>query len=97
MDNNKTEDISIFQRFVDKKIGILKGDCKNSDLYEIRGICRSIDGYLNVALENCIFKNISKPDEEILENKVPATISSAKLKTCFVTGNSLKHIWLIGE
>ncbi|ELA41081.1 uncharacterized protein VICG_01874 [Vittaforma corneae ATCC 50505] len=46
------------------------------------GECRSMDGYLNTVLENATFKN--------KENG-----ASMSLKTCFVIGNSVKHISIL--
>lgn len=45
----------------------------------IQGICRSIDGYLNTILENAIYTR--KLDGKTI-----------KMKSCFVTGGSVKNI-----
>lgn len=68
----------MYSRFLDKRVAITKGD---SNCFV--GMCRSIDGYLNVVLE----------DAEYAEK----TKDPVNLKTCFVTGNSLKHISIIND
>jgi len=46
------------------------------------GVCRSIDGYLNSVLENVTFKT-------------KETQATVHFKTCFVVGNSIRHISII--
>lgn len=65
--------VEILQRFVDKCVEVCRDDST------LEGVCRSIDGYLNVILENSVFK-----DKESGEKM--------HLKTCFVVGSSIKHI-----
>lgn len=68
----------IYSRFLDKKVAVKKGE---SNCFI--GICRSIDGYLNIVLEDVKYTEKAK--------------DSISLKTCFVTGNSLKHVSIINS
>ena len=64
-------DFSIFQDFVDNSVNVKTENCN------FKGICRSIDGYLNTVLE----------DVEITENGMKEF-----LKTCFINGGLVKYI-----
>lgn len=68
----------IYTRFLDKRVAIRKSD---SNCFT--GVCRSIDGYLNVILENVEYTE---------KNNDPV-----RLQTCYVTGNLLKHISIINN
>jgi len=85
---------SIFDDFIDKKVKIVKGDFNKNQLYQLTGLCRSIDGYLNTVLEDCILLDLAESQNT---EKTNCEETQERFKTCFVTGNSLKHICLAND
>lgn len=69
-------DIELYKNFIDKKV-----IARWQDGTLMKGICRSIDGYLNIVLENV----------EYADEKESSTIN---LSNCFVKGSFLTHIEL---
>lgn len=74
---NQLEDskIYILEDFIDQNVEI------TTEENVFKGTCRSIDGYLNVILENVLFESRKDEGESTLE-----------LRTCFVPGTVIKHI-----
>ncbi|KAI5151682.1 U6 snRNA-associated Sm-like protein LSm2 [Enteropsectra breve] len=64
---------AIYSNFIDKKVGIT---LRNEAL--ICGICRSLDGYLNIVLEGAVYRHVADTEESF--------------SSCFVRGMSVMHI-----
>lgn len=68
------EETELYKIFIDKKVSLRY----RGDAYLV-GTCRSIDGYLNVIIE----------DGEYFEG---AETGAMKVSSCFVRGGALRHI-----
>ncbi|KAI4290959.1 small nuclear ribonucleoprotein G [Pancytospora philotis] len=68
------EDTEMYRKFVDKKVQLRY--CGDAFLV---GMCRAVDGYLNVVVEDACF--YEKPGAE------PVSVAS-----CYVRGGALRHI-----
>lgn len=77
-ENSHTENSLLYRTFVDRRV---TAQCTNET--RIEGICRSMDGYLNMVLEEA--RIVGSPDTDS-----PLTVS-----TCLVNGSSVKHVQLL--